>query len=52
MAQLEQIALESEEDPEMAHLKADAVLLEYINNTKITEAYDSVVKFFGRGENV
>lgn len=38
----------SEEDMEMGHMMADAALLEYVNNPRITKAYDEVVKNYER----
>ena len=46
--QLKQAANIAEDQPEMAHLMADNALLEYINNSKVTEAYDESIKFYGR----
>lgn len=41
---LEEAALISEEDMEHGHLLADKALLDYINNPKVEEAYDQVVR--------
>lgn len=49
---LEQCAARSEDDPEIAHLEAELLLLKYINNPKVEEAYNRIVKFYGRCENV
>lgn len=38
----------SEEDMEIGHMMADEALLEYIDNQKIREAYDEVVKNYER----
>jgi recombinational DNA repair protein (RecF pathway) len=32
--------------PEEAHLKADIALLEYINNQEVTDAFDSIEKWY------
>lgn len=45
---LREAARVSEEDMELGHMMADAALLEYVNNPKIEEAYDEVVKNYER----
>lgn len=45
---LREAASVSEEDMELGHMMADAALLEYMNNPRITEAYDEVVKNYER----
>jgi len=44
--QLKEAARVSEEDMEHGHLLADKALIEYINNPKVEEAYDEVVKHY------
>lgn len=44
--QLKEAARVSEEDMEHGHLLADKALLDYINNPKVEEAYDEVVKHY------
>lgn len=43
---LREAARIAEEDMELGHMMADAALLEYVNNPKITVAYDEVVKSY------
>lgn len=38
--------LAKDDDYEMAHVKADALLLLYLNDEEIEEAYDSVGKWY------
>ncbi len=40
----------SEHDPLVAHMKADLILLDYINDVDIREAYEEVLKFYGKDE--
>ena len=47
LAELERLAEESETDPETAHMKADQLLLDYINHPKIESAFNDVLKFYG-----
>lgn len=41
---LKEAARISEEDMELGHMEADKALLEFINHSKIWEAFDEVVK--------
>ena len=34
------------DDPEAAHMEADELLLEYINDKKVTEAFNSIRKWY------
>lgn len=43
---LKEAAEISEDDLEKGHLLADLALIEYINNPKIREAYDDIVKAY------
>lgn len=34
-------------DPEVAHSDADRVLIEFINDAEVTEAYEAIEKWYG-----
>lgn len=45
-ARLREIAVNSSGDPESAHGEADGLLLNYINDPAVTEAFNSVEKWY------
>jgi len=46
LLRLKEAARLSEDDMELGHLEADKALIDYINNPKVEEAYDEVVKHY------
>lgn len=43
---LTKLIQKSDDDSEVAHIKADTLLLEYINDKDITEVYDRITKMY------
>ena len=46
VAELERLRPMGDEDMEMAHLEADNLLLEYVNDDDIRRAYDEIPKSY------
>lgn len=46
IAKLEAAANESMHDPEVGHYQADMLLLEYINDPKVSEVWEKVCKWY------
>ena len=46
IAELELIAEDDQDEPEVGHRKADNALLEYIDDPRVTEAFKQVEKLY------
>lgn len=46
LLKLAQASIVAEEDMERGHMEADQALLDYINNPKVKELYDEIVKSY------
>lgn len=44
--QLEELAEMSDGDEEVAHIKADKLLLNFINDKKVTDAFESIERWY------